>query len=260
MIRELQDGLGYVSQGFNLAKTPKLRPYMVVPLIANVLLFGISAYLVVYYAFNWIDSWAPNVDFWSWLDWLETYINDALSALKWAIFIAIILLLLFVMGSTFTMFTHTLVGPFIGILGEKAEKELHTIRYPEQTLAQIAARSIVREFRKLIYWLVRALGLGILSLILWFIPAVNAAVPVIWFLFGSWIMAMQYIDVPADNNGKSFDEVLILLKQNRVAAMSFGAIIMALTSIPIVNLFIIPVAVCGGVVFWVKKIEKNATH
>lgn len=258
MMQELRDGLDYVSQGFTLAKKPSLRPYMVVPLIANVVLFSVAAYLVGMYAYEWIASWTTAVDLWSWLDWLEPYINQTLAALKWIIFAAIILLLLFVMGSTFTMFTHTLIGPFIGILGEKAEQELHTPTYPQHSIGQIAARSIAREFRKLIYWLVRAVGLGVVSLILYFIPVVNAAVPVIWFMFGAWIMAMQYLDVPADNNGKSFPEVLQLLRDNRVAAMSFGAVIMALTSIPLVNLFIIPVAVCGGVVFWVKKIEKAA--
>ena len=68
---------------------------------------------------------------------------------------------------------------------------------------------------------------------------------------------MQYLDVPADNNGRSFQEVLALMRQHRAAVMAFGAVVMALTSLPIVNLFIIPVAVCGGVVFWVKKVQPD---
>ena len=255
-MQEIRDGLSTVSQGFTLAKNPNLRPYMMVPLVANILLFSISGYLVLMYAYEWIGSWTSAVDLWSWLDWLEPYIDQLLGAVKWIIFVTIVLLLLFIMGSTFTMFTHLLIGPFIGILGEKAERQLHQPTYPQHSIGQIAARTLAREVRKLIYWLIRAVGLGVLSLILYFIPVVNAAIPVLWFLFGSWIMAMQYIDVPADNNGRSFPELLQLLRQNRFAAMAFGGVIMALTSIPLINLFIIPVAVCGGVVFWVQKIEK----
>ena len=255
MIQEIRDGLGIVSQGFDLAKNPKLRPYMIVPLVANILLFAISGYLVVVYAYDWISSWTSAVDFWTWLDWLEPIINKVLGAAKWLIFTAIIILLLFIMGSTFTMVTHLIIGPFLGILGEQAERQLHQTNYPELSIGQIAVRTLAREFRKLVYWLLRALGLGVLSLVLYFIPIVNAAVPVIWFLFGAWIMAMQYIDVPADNNGRSFDEVLQLLRDNRLSAMAFGGVVMALTSIPLVNLFIIPIAVCGGVVFWVQKIQ-----
>lgn len=259
MMKELRDGLSYVREGFVLARRPGLRPYLIVPLVMNIVLFGMSGYLVTTYAYEWISGWGAGVDLWSWLDWLEPIIEQLLGALKWLIFAAIILGLLFIMGSTFTMFTHLLVSPFIGILGEKAEKELHQPSYPQHTLAQIALRTITRECRKMLYWVVRALVLGIVSLILYFIPVVNAVVPVLWFLFGSWILAMQYIDVAADNNGVPFQDLLALMQKHRTSVMAFGAVIMALTSVPIVNLFIIPVAVCGGIVFWVRKIEPAQT-
>lgn len=257
MIQDLREGVNYVAEGLELARRRSLRPYMLIPLITNILLFSISGYLVTSYAYEWIAGWSTAIDLWTWLDWLEPIIDSVLGALKWFIFAAIILGLLFIMGSTFTMFTHLVIGPFIGILGEKAERELHTPNYPQHTIAQIAMRTLAREFRKLLYWIVRAIGLAVASLILYFIPVVNAIIPIIWFLFGSWILAMQYIDVPADNNGRSFQEVLQIMRNHRAAAMAFGAVVMALTSIPIVNLFIIPVAVCGGVVFWVKKVQPD---
>jgi len=258
MIQDLRDGVNCVAEGLDLARRPGLRPYMVIPLLANILLFGISGYLVASYAYEWIAGWTGAVDLWSWLDWLEPIINSLLGAVKWIIFAIVILGLLFIVGSTFTMFTHLLIGPFIGILGEKAEREIHTPNYPQHSLGQIAMRTLGRELRKLLYWLVRALGLGILSLVLYFIPGVNVVVPVIWFLFGAWVLALQYIDVPADNHGRSFKEVLELMSRHRASVMAFGSIVMALTSIPVINLFIIPVAVCGGVVFWVKKFDSQA--
>lgn len=258
MLKEFREGVGYVSEGYRLARRPALRPYMMVPLALNIVLFTISGWLVVYYAYDWIGGLTTVVDLWSWLDWAEGAVNSTLAVLKWVAFAAIILFLLFIMGSSFTMVVHLLVSPFIGVLGEQAEKQLHTPNYPQHTLAQIAWRSIKREIRKLSYWLLRALGLVVLTLILNFIPVVNLAVPVIWFMFGSWVLALQYIDVPADNNGKSFQDVLALMQANRAAVMGFGAVVMALTSVPIVNLFIIPVAVCGGVVFWVRKIQGEA--
>lgn len=255
MIKELSEGIGYVSEGYQLARRPRLRPYLLVPLAVNIVLFAISGWLVMTWAWDWIAGLQTTFDLWSWLDWAEGAVNSTLAVLKWVLFAAIILFLLFLMGSTFTMVAHLLISPFIGILGEQVEKELHTPAFPQHTLAQIAWRTTKRELHKLGYWLVRALGLGIVSLILNFIPLVNLAVPVIWFLFGSWVLALQYIDVPADNNGKSFNDVLALMRANRTAVMGFGGVIMAVTSIPFVNLFVIPIAVCGGVVFWVRKIQ-----
>lgn len=260
MLKELQDGVGFVRDGLTLARKPGLRPYMIVPLLVNIVLFSISGYLVVSYSWEWISGWTTAVDLWSWLDWLEPIIDQTLAALKWVIFALIILALLFIMGSTFTMLTHLLISPFLGILGEKAELELHQTNFPQHSLGQIAVRTISREIRKLWYWVIRAVALGVLSLILYFIPVVNAAVPVLWFLFGAWILAMQYIDIAADNNGVSFAELLRLLQQHRTSVMAFGSVVMALTSIPLVNLFIIPVAVCGGIVFWVKKIRPALGH
>lgn len=256
MIKDLREGIGYVNEGLQLARLPAMRPFVLVPLVVNVLLFAVAGYLVVHYAYAWIGSLDLTLDLWSFLDWAETAVNQTLGVLKWFLFAAIILFLLFFMGSTFTMVAHILISPFVGILGERAEKTLHAPAFPQHTLAQIAWRTTKREIRKLTYWLVRALGLGVITLVIYFIPLVNALVPVIWFLFGAWILAMQYIDVPADNNGRSFEEVLQLMRQNRAAVMGFGAVIMLVTSIPILNLFVIPVAVCGGVVFWVRKIQK----
>ncbi len=142
MIQDLREGVNCVSEGFSLAKRRSLRPYMIVPLVTNILLFTISGYLVTSYAYEWISGWTTAVDLWSWLDWLEPFIDQLLGALKWIIFAIIILGLLFIMGSTFTMFTHLVIGPFIGILGEKAEFELHTPSYPQHTLGQIALRTL----------------------------------------------------------------------------------------------------------------------
>lgn len=256
MIKDLREGVSYVSEGFRLARQPAMRPFMLVPLVVNILLFAVAGYLVLHYAYAWIGSLDTTLDLWSWLDWAEAAVNSTLAVLKWFLFAAIILFLLFVMGSTFTMLAHILISPFVGILGEQAEKQLHTPAFPQHTVMQIAWRTTKREMRKLAYWLVRALGLGVASLVIYFVPVVNAIVPVIWFLFGAWILALQYIDIPADNNGRSFEDVLRLMRENRAAVMGFGAVIMLVTSIPILNLFVIPVAVCGGVVFWVRKIEK----
>ena len=84
-------------------------------------------------------------------------------------------------------------------------------------------------------------------------PGVNAIVAIVWIIFSGWMMAIQYVDYPADNNGVSFDDLRKILGQHRGAALGFGLCTFGLTLVPIINLIILPAAVCGGVVFWVKK-------
>ncbi len=256
MIKPLSNGIALIFRGFDLAKKPSIRPYMIIPLIVNVLLFSVAGY----FAINAINDLLTSLDFsgvdlWSWLDWLEPIIETVGSTLRWILLIASVLLILFMAGSIFTMITHILISPFIGILAEKVEKELHETNYPTHTVLQIAGRTFKRELRKLQYWLTRALGLLVVTIILSFIPIVQVISPVLWYLFGAWILALQYLDVPADNNGKSFEEVLALMKTHRTEVMGFGGAALLLTSTPILNLIIIPVAVAGGVIFWVDKMS-----
>ena len=258
MIKPLSNGIALIFRGLELAKQPNIRPYMVIPLIVNILLFSLAGYFAITQingALSVLDF--SSVDLWSWLDWLEPFIESVGSTLKWVVLIASVLLILFIVGSVFTMVTHLLISPFIGVLAEKVEKELHETSYPAHTVAQIAGRTIKREFLKLKYWLTRALGLFVLTIILSFIPIVQMISPVLWYLFGAWVLALQYVDVPADNNGKEFDEVLAMMRKNRAEIMGFGGAVLLLTSTPIINLFIIPIAVAGGVIFWVEKMSKD---
>ena len=257
MIKPLSNGIALIFRGFEVAKKPNIRPYMIVPLIVNILLFSVAGYFAIDLINDALSGLDDTVDLWSWLDWLEPVINTIASTLKWVLLIAAILLILFIAGSVFTMITHMLVSPFIGVLAEKVEKDLHETSYPSHTVMQIAGRTIKREFTKLKYWITRALGLFVVTIILSFIPVVQMISPVLWYLFGAWILALQYIDVPADNNGKSFEEVLGLMRKNRTQVMGFGGATLLLTSIPIINLVIIPIAVAGGVIFWVEKMSDN---
>lgn len=257
MIKAFTDGIGFVGQGFQLAKRPGIRPYMLVPFLMNFVLFSAFGYFTFDQLSSLVSMLDWVADFPGWLDWLEAIVNWLFGAFKWLILLAGVFLMLFIMGSVFTMLTHLLVSPFIGLLGEKVERELHTVDYPVNTLSQIALRTIKRELVKFRYWILRALGLGVVTIILWSLPIVNALTPVIWYLFGAWMLAMQYIDIPADNNGYSFEDVLALMRRHRAEIMGFGGAIMLLTATPIVNLFIIPIAVAGGVVFWVERFAKK---
>lgn len=258
MIAQLKEGIHYVIQGFDLAKKPGIRPYMVVPLIVNIIIFSLFGYLMIDQLSGLLSGLGSSPDLPGWLDWLEPVLEGVGSVIYWVLMLVIVLLMLFIMSSVFTMFTHLIVSPFIGLLAEKVEKELRPLNYPVLSLWQIAGRTFRRELTKLKYWGLRAVGLLILTLILSFIPLVNAVSPVLWYLFGAWMLAMQYLDVPADNNGLTFQETLALMRKHRAATMGFGGAVTLATATPILNLFIIPVAVAGGVAFWVARVSERS--
>lgn len=260
MIVQLFKGVEYLTEGRRLIQQPSVRPFVWVPLLINIVLFSIATYYGIRWVFDVVHSLDFHYDFVSWLDWLEPIVAGMAGLFGSILVVAGVLLVLFLVGSLFTMMTHIVASPFLGLLAEKVEASLRTPAFREQTLAQLAVRTLLRELRKLSYWLLRALGLGLISLVLWFIPGVNIINPILWYAFGAWIMAMQYVDIAADNNGVPFPEVLAMLRKNRWQALGFGGAVMLVTSIPVLNLFIVPMAVAGGVTFFVRQNAYSSAH
>lgn len=78
-------------------------------------------------------------------------------------------------------------------------------------------------------------------------PGIGQTVaPVLWFLFSAWMLAIQYCDYPFDNHKVSFADMRRALRQHKTDNLQFGALVSLFTMIPILNLVILPVAVCGA--------------
>ena len=79
--------------------------------------------------------------------------------------------------------------------------------------------------------------------------------PFLWFLFGAWMLTLEYMDYPMGNHGIIFPEQRQTLSAKRQLAFGFGVGAMAITLIPVVNFIAIPVIVCGATKLWVEKIR-----
>ena len=67
------------------------------------------------------------------------------------------------------------------------------------------------------------------------------------------MMAIQYVDYPFDNHKIDFITMRDALKQRRGKCLSFGALVTLFSAIPVVNLFVMPVAICGATAMWVDQ-------
>ncbi|WP_166257044.1 sulfate transporter CysZ [Marinobacter salicampi] len=241
-------GLGYLGEGFRLIRQPGLRLFVVIPLVLNILLFGIFFLFLaeifgamIAAAMGWLPDWA----------WLQS-----LDWLFWILYGVVILLML---AYGFVIVANLIGSPFYGYLSELTEKHLTgQVVVSDGGWAQIIRdipRSLWREVQKIAYYLPRALGLLILGLI----PVVNLVAAVLWFGFNSWMMALQYVDYPADNHRLSFPGLKQRLRRNRPAALGFGLPIALASMVPVLNLVVVPAAVCGATAYWVREAEASAT-
>ncbi|NWL78436.1 sulfate transporter CysZ [Pseudomonas taiwanensis] len=233
-------GPQYLGEGLKLVLSPGLRLFVLLPLSVNLLLFaGLIGFAVGEFS-GWVDAFMPSLP-----DWLSF-----LQYLIWPLFVLLVLVLVFF---SFTMLANIIAAPFNGFLAEKVEVVVRgQDDFPAFSWAELMAmipRTVGRELRKLAYFLPRAGALLILS----FIPGVNLLAAPLWIVFGIWMMAVQYIDYPADNHKLGWNEMLAWLREKRWQSLGFGGITYLALMIPFVNILMMPAAVAGATLFWVRE-------
>lgn len=232
-------GANYLLRGAAMLPQPGLRRFVLVPLIVNVLLFIGAIWLLVNQFSVLIDYWMGFIP-----DWL-----DFLYWLFWPLFALLVLVGVYY---GFSIVANLIAAPFNGFLSEKVENRLRGEPVTDEGWGEVLAmipRSLQRELHKLAYYLPRFL----LILVLTFIPGVNLLAPLLWFLFGAWMMSIQYCDYPMDNNKVSFNQMRQLMKAKRVTSVGFGAMIQLGMLVPVLNLFVMPAAVIGATLYWVEE-------
>lgn len=253
---EINDALSYLRRGLRLARSKGLRAYVIVPLIFNIVVFGGLYGLSGSWIADWIHTSTADWAFsgtWSFLNGVVEFLLGAAIVLVW-----IVLLALF--ASVFTLGVQLIASPFMGFLAEKVDVQTTGIPMGEESIAAMTVRVFKRELRKTWYFLWRALLVLLVVGVIYFIPVINVFASAIWFLWSGWLMGMQYIDFAADNRQVSFEDMLVRLKRKRLLVLTFGAVILGLTMLPLVNLFIMPVAVIAGTLIWVNELADDTDN
>ena len=236
------NGIDCFVEGFSLVRKPGLRRFVIVPTAINIIVLAAMIAAGVSQFNDWVDSVTAMVPEW-------------LSFLSWLIWPLAVLVVTFALFYLFTIAANIIASPFNALLSIKVEELM--VGKPFMSTASvwlILPRAVWRETSKLSYLLPRLAGLLLLSVI----PVVNAVAPVLWILFGAWMMAVQYTDYAADNNEISFSELRKRLAGARLQSILFGMPAYLLLVIPVVNLVLMPVCVAGGTVFWVNNLREGS--
>ena len=223
---------------------PGLRRFVLVPLAANVILFSLMSWLLFEFITDFYETAMLTIP-----EWLQF--------LSW-----IITPLLWLIGGLMTGYLSTFVvlmltSPFHALLAEKVEEGITGEPVPE--LDGIAAallevpRALFREIRKVLYYVPMALGVLLLTII----PVFNAFAPLAWFLLGAWMMSLQFVDYPMDNHRLPFRDVRDACAARRLSTIGFGGAVAFFTSIPLLNLIVIPAAVIGATLLWCEELRSQ---
>jgi len=241
-MNEFLKGFGYMLEGLRLIRVAGLRRFVLVPLLVNTALFTGLMFAAVSgfeQLLDYLLGFLP-----AWLHWLQY--------LLWPLFAVSVLLMLVY---SFTLMANLIAAPFNGVLAEAVEKHL-TGQALEQTgnwraLIKDIVPSLWSEVHKLGYFALRALPL----LLLFVIPGINLAAPILWAVFSAWMLTLEYADYPLGNHGLKFRDQRPRLRERRLLSLGFGLAVLGLMLIPIVNFVAMPAAVAGATALWVRELR-----
>lgn len=240
MLSEFVRGFSGALSGLRAIRTPGLGRFVVVPILVS----AATLILIVTLAGWGFDALLERLQGWlpGWLSWLEW--------LLWPLFL---LAILFLAIYGFTLLANLLGAPFNGMLAEKYEDLLGAAR-PGPTAGgwlRLALTALLHEMRKLLYmlrWL-------LFAALLFVIPGVNLFAPLVWVLLGAWLLGLEYFGYPMDNHAVAPAAQRARLRSRRMLVLGFGAGILVLASVPLLNLLAMPAGVLGATRLWYEEIR-----
>lgn len=229
-------GAACLIEGIGLIFRAPLRRFVWVPFLVNLFLFGLTLWYGIGQIaglVGWIDGFLP-----SWLHWL-----------RWLVMPFLMLGMVLLLFSTFTIVANLIAAPF----NSRLSAEVEGLITGQRPIPESFSGAVGSELGKIVYlikWI-------ILFLLLLFVPLVNTLISPLWFVFCAWMIAMEYGDYPMANHAMNGRAVRIHLRRHWGGSLGFGLAVMVLMMVPVVNFITMPAAVAGATVFWLKTCDNR---
>lgn len=238
-------------------RNPRLLGYMAVPILVNFVV-GIVLYVGLLF-FGWERVEGLLFDLSNWLETLIAKLPAWLSFLEYLIiglgfllhFLLVVGLLLLV-GFLLVQFGVLLGAPWYGKLSEQLEKlRTSQLQIVEVGIVRDISRAILFELKKLVL----IVGLGLPLLLLNFAPGIGTVVAAVGGItLAAMIVCLDFLDAPLERRRLRFRKKLGLVVRTLPASASFSLVCLGLVSIPLLNLFTIPLCVASGTLFFCDRI------
>jgi CysZ protein len=226
-----------------LAATPALWPYVVVPVLLNVVVGVLLYFGLLVAGFELIDRVTAGLP--SGFAFFEALLQALL-----------VILLLLVTGFVFVRFGVILGAPWYDALSLRVERLRKGEAPPGGEGGLLGAlRDVVRQIGNETQKVGFAVGLGLLLLVLSIIPGLGTLLATVGGItLGTTIACLDFLDPPLSRRRLGFREKLGVVRRALPGSAGFGLVCLALVSIPFVNLFSIPVCIVAGSLYYVDRI------
>lgn len=231
---------------------PSLLPYVIGPVVVNVLLGGTLYAASVWWGLRWIDQGMARL-----MDWVQpAWLDVGLQFLAPVIQGILILLMFLVTGLLLLQFGVILGSPFYGQLSEKLE----SLRSGQPPMAEpFSLGSVLRDLGRAIQFeLKKLLLLGLVGgplLLCNLLPGIGTVVASGGGVaLAITLLCLDMFDAPLERRRLGFRQKLGIIYRCFPASGAFGLVCLGLVGIPLMNLLAIPLCVTAGTLFFCDRI------
>lgn len=235
-----------------LLRKPYLWKYLIIPIFVNIAL-GILLYgSVVTWGWSSIETLTTTLsenidqviaDLPNWLSILEYLVLFV----AWLLRLLLIIIFLVLFGFILLQFGSIIGSPWYGKLSEEVEKlRLGKAEIIDVGFFKDITRALLFELKKILL----AISVGALLFIIGFFPGVGTIITTIGSItLTATIVCLDFFDSPLERRRFSFRDKLKTVYGNLPASGSFSLLCVFLISVPLFNLFTIPLCVMAGTLF-----------
>jgi CysZ protein len=241
-------GASYPLRALSLLGTHReLWRYVLVPVLINVLLLVVLTTALLIPGFRLIDQLMAQLPPW-------------LALLEWLLRGLLVLTLLLVNGFLLAQFGVALGAPWYSTLSARLEQLVVGNAPPESPLTPF---SIVRDVTRALFFqlgrLLIAISAFCLFLPLNLIPGIGGLIATVGnSVVGALLLTLDFLDPPLDRRLLPFRQKLGVVRRNLGLSLGLGLVCLALVSIPLLNLFTIPLCVVAGTLLYCDHIRPVA--
>lgn len=233
-------------------RNPQLWQYVTIPILLNLVLAGFIYSGLLFFGWQVVDQVRVDLSLWlqqiianlpEWLNFLQYVLVGIIYLIKFLL----VLVLLVATGFVLMQFGVLLGAPWYGQLSENLEKiRTGKLEIIEVNIFHDLGRALLFELKKL--GLIALIGIPLL--LLNFFPGVGTLLSTIGSItLATLIVCLDFFDSPLERRRLKFRQKLGIVGRSLPASASFGLVCLGLISIPLLNLFTIPICVASGTLF-----------
>ena len=220
-----------------------IKRWAVMPLVANVVVYGLVIAAAVYLLTVWEPTFAFDSDS-AFSVWLGNTLTKSFHALKWVVFVPAVMVISYF---TFTTVGMVVATPFNDVLSHRTEFRLThpgdrsatTMRYEFVTMLT-SVRDAIGILIRQVFWTILALPFLLIPIV-GFLPL---------FLVTAWFGGVAFLDTAMSRNYLRNRHKKVVLKSRRWQILGLGVAMELLFMIPFVGLLVLPIGVIAGTMIY----------